>query len=60
MYPLLFFGLLSLLISARGISKPLHQIMDVIVKFSEGDFTAEINTKSRLQETSALIEARNN
>lgn len=51
------FWIIIALISARGISKPLHQIMDVIVKFSEGDFTAEINTKSRLQETSALIEA---
>lgn len=50
------FWIIIALISARGISKPLHQIMDVIVKFSEGDFTAEINTKSRLQETSALIE----
>lgn len=51
------FWIIIALISARGISKPLHQIMDIIVKFSEGDFTAEINTKSRLQETSALIEA---
>ena len=51
------FWIIIALISARGISKPLHQIMDVIVKFSEGDFTAEINAKSRLQETSALIEA---
>mgnify|MGYP002574806297 FL=1 len=51
------FWIIISMISARAISKPLHQIMDVIVKFSEGDFTAEINAKSRLQETSALIEA---
>lgn len=51
------FWIIISMISARAISKPLHQIMDVIVKFSEGDFTAEINAKSKLQETSALIEA---
>lgn len=53
----IIFWVIIAMISARAISKPLHQIMDVIVKFSEGDFTAEINTKSRLQETSALIDA---
>ena len=53
----IIFWVIIAMISARVISKSLHQIMDVIVKFSEGDFTAEINAKSRLQETSALIEA---
>lgn len=53
----IIFWVIIAMISARAISKPLHQIVDVIVKFSKGDFTAEINAKSRLQETSALIEA---
>lgn len=53
----IIFWVIIAMISARAISKPLHQIVDAIVKFSKGDFTAEINAKSRLQETSALIEA---
>lgn len=53
----IIFWVIIAMISARAINKPLHQIVDVIVKFSKGDFTAEINAKSRLQETSALIEA---
>lgn len=53
----IIFWVIIAMISARAINKPLHQIVDVIVKFSKGDFTAEINAKSKLQETSALIEA---
>lgn len=51
------FWVIIAMISARAINKPLHQIMDVITKFSEGDFTAEINIKSKLQETNDLIDA---
>lgn len=53
----IIFWVIIAMISARAINKPLHQIVDVIVKFSKGDFTAKINAKSKLQETSALIEA---
>lgn len=53
----IIFWIVIAMISARAISKPLHQIMDTIVKFSKGDFTAEINVKSKLQETNNLIDA---
>lgn len=53
----IIFWVIIAMISARAINKPLHQIMNVITGFSNGDYTSDIEIKSKLQETNDLIDA---